>query len=86
MTDHAKTETISIAPVIRDAAHAARIEEAARGLEVARNGVCDAALEWDDAQEGDECERDEASARLAEAMKGWRTATDAFLRAMSGRS
>jgi hypothetical protein len=97
MTENATTETINIAPVVRDEAHAARIYAAMRDLDAARATVCDAARAWDeacglrgpsDAEHGDddgramaaECRQD-----LRDALHAWREASEALLRAMSGR-
>jgi phage shock protein A len=83
MSEHG---TVNIAPAIRDAAHAARIEEASQALASAHNAVADCAADWHDAQKLDESERDEAAAYLSEAVEAWRAAGEAFARAVAGRS
>jgi hypothetical protein len=81
--------TISIAPVIRDAAHAARIEAAVAALESAHRAVGDAAGAWVDAGcEALRSRRDVLSveaADLRDAVLAWRAAGETFLAAMAGR-
>jgi len=85
-------ETISIAPVLRDAEHAARVEAATRAFEDAHRAVADAAGAWYD-EGGAALPRsprrhdgpEEAAADLARAVEAWRAAGEAFLRALSGR-
>jgi len=74
------TQTVSIAPAIRDAAHGARVEEASRELEQAHNAVGDAAGNWADD------ENEETKAELREAVRVWREAGETFHRVMTGRA
>jgi len=84
------TEKIQIAPVVRDDAHAARIEACAKALDAARGAVADAALEWDSycdlRHDAFDAESSELREALREALATWRQASEAFLRAVSGRS
>lgn len=76
------TETVNIDPALRDALRdagkEARVEKAARELEMAHHVVGDAAGNWADD------ENEETKAELREAVKAWREAGETFHRVMRG--
>lgn len=78
--------TVCIAPLVRDAAHAKRIEETMEALEASHRAVADAAGRWVD--EGCPSLRSDepgAAIDLRDSVATWREKGDAFARAVAGR-
>lgn len=91
------TNTIRIAPVIHDDAHAREVEAAIAEIDDARRAIVDAAAEWDQTswlrgpeccEPGSEDEHDATVCRdnLREALFAWRKASERFLAALSRRA
>lgn len=88
------TKTVNIAPIIRDAAHAKRIQDTTEALEAAHRHVADMAGEWVDSgcagipsTRGVSYGSPVAEAQeLRDAVIAWRAAGEAFARAVAGRS
>jgi hypothetical protein len=82
------THTVNIAPIIRDAAHAARIDETMRALEAAHHAVADAAGRWVDEGCPSLTDRENPGPAIdvRDAVVEWRTAGETYVRAVAGRS